>query len=284
MSEVRTRPKVQSVSSAVLSAAAAGAVVAASRVLASAVPSLISLRQELPHQTPASIQPAATLRRQLAIVPAAPNLPPVEAAKVAALLRAAARPYLIQNPAALEPSLAGLKQARTLDQVRHAERLVTAALECEHQVVFISAVTQACQNACRQIGFGTVETTTAAGGVVRVIATDPAGRTLVTEIEGPAEGEPRMATEVVGISDGSCHVILDAFDRALEAQGVRSGPPRRKYTGGVCQLATAREFVRRKVQKGSVAAGRDTVGSAEEAVRRAQRLNTARPARIQQRG
>jgi hypothetical protein len=92
-----------------------------------------------------------------------------------------------------------------------------------------------------------------------------------------------MATEVVGISDGSCHAILDGFDRALEAQGVRAGPPRRKYTGGVCQLAAAQEFVRRKVRKSSPPPAQQVQPGEEQAVRRAQRLNTARPARIQQR-
>lgn len=283
MSEVRRRPKVQSVSSAVLSAATTGAVMVASRALASAVSSLISSRQQMPHQMPRLIQPAAALRSQPVSVPAVGNLPPMEAAKATTLLRAAARPYLVQNPLALEPSLVALRQAATLAQVNRAERVLTAALECEHQTVFMSALTQACENAYRQIGFDALETASAPGRLVRVIGTDPAGRTLVTEIETSAEGEPQVATEVVGVSDGSCHAILDAFDRALEAQGVRSGPPRRKYTGGVCQLAAAREFVRRKVQKGSFDTGRDTANE-REAVRRMQRLNAARPARIQQRG
>ncbi len=217
-------------------------------------------------------------------VPVVGNLPPIEAAKATALLRAAARPYLVQAPVTLEGSLARLQQARTLEEVWHAERLLMAALENEHQTVFISALAQACGKACREIGFGTIETTITAGRVARVIATDPAGRTLVTEIEGSAEGEPAMATEVVGLSDDSCHAILDAFDMAMEAQGVRAGPPRRKHTGGVSQLAAAREFVRRKVHKGSISAERNTAGSGEEAVRRAQRLNATRLAPVQQRG
>jgi len=282
MSEVRTRPKIHSVSSAVVSAAAPDAIIAASRVLASAVPSLTSVPLGLLHHTPSLIQPAAALRSQPVNVPTVGNLPPVEAAKATTLLRLAARPYLVQNPAALEPSLEALKQARTLAQVSRAERLVAAALECEHQVVFVSALTRACENACRQIGFGAVEIVP--GKTVRVLATDPNGRTLVTEIEGSAEGEPRMATEVVGISDGSCHAILDAFDRALEAQGVRAGSPQRQLTGGVCQLAAAREFVRRKVRKSSPPLAWQVQPGTEREVRRAQRLNTARRERIQLRG
>jgi hypothetical protein len=49
----------------------------------------------------------------------------------------------------------------------------------------------------------------------------------------------------VGLHDGSCNEILDRFDAALAAEGVRAGAPRRSFTGGVCELAAAREFVRR---------------------------------------
>ena len=85
---------------------------------------------------------------------------------------------------------------------------------------------------------------------MRVIATDPAGRTLVTEIVNSRDGEPGLETEVVGVTDGSCNPILDAFDKALEAEGVHSAPPTRKFTGGVCELAAAREFVRKKISQG----------------------------------
>lgn len=283
MSEVRTRPRVQGVSSAVLSAAAAGAVVAASQVLASAVSSLVSLRRDVPREIPPLIQPVTAVRGQAVEVPDVANLPPIEAAKASALLRVVARPYLVQNPAALEAPLAALNQARTLGQVRQAEALLTAALESQHQAAFVSALKQACENACREIGFNAIEATSVPGRVVRVIATDPAGRTLVTEIEGNAEMEPRMATEVVGVSDDSCHGILDRFDRALEAQGVRGSAVRRKFTGGVCQLAAAREFVRRKVRKSSLPPAQRAQLEEKQALRRVQGLNKAHPARVQRR-
>jgi hypothetical protein len=53
----------------------------------------------------------------------------------------------------------------------------------------------------------------------------------------------------MGVTDGSCNEILDAFDRALEEAGVRAAPPKRKYTGGVCELAAARDYVLRKVRR-----------------------------------
>jgi hypothetical protein len=91
-----------------------------------------------------------------------------------------------------------------------------------------------------------------------VIATDPAGRSLVTEIGTLPSGEASLATEVVGVRDNSCGQILDRLDAILERLGVHAGPPQRKSTGGVCELAAARDLLRKKA-----------LGSA----RRAQRLN-----------
>jgi hypothetical protein len=90
------------------------------------------------------------------------------------------------------------------------------------------------------------------------VATDPAGRSLVTEIGTLPSGEASLTTEVVGVRDGSCGQILDRFDATLERLGVHAGPPQRRSTGGVCELAAARDLLRKKA-----------LGS----VRRAQRLN-----------
>ena len=54
---------------------------------------------------------------------------------------------------------------------------------------------------------------------------------------------------MVGFTDGRCHATLNRFDAAMEAQGVRTeGLPDRKWTGGVCELSMARDFIRRKVE------------------------------------
>jgi hypothetical protein len=71
--------------------------------------------------------------------------------------------------------------------------------------------------------------------------------------------------------------LLNEFDKALEEEGVRSIPPERRHTGGVCQLAATCEFLRRKVLP-SVKAPRQGGPSllsdrAQNAGRRAQRLS-----------
>ena len=102
------------------------------------------------------------------------------------------------------------------------------------------------------------------GGMRRVVATDQTGRALVTEIHpGDETRTPSVETELVGVTDGSCQDVLDLFDRALEEEGVvADASPKRKWTGGVCELSLAREFVRQQI----VPASRSATGGA--AVRR----------------
>jgi hypothetical protein len=122
-------------------------------------------------------------------------------------------------------------------------------IESSHTSVLRHALTLACTNAALKVGFGAVEALQAGNGTIRVIASDESGRALVSEISTAANGNPHIETEVLGVTDGSCNDMLDAYDRALEEEGVRSGVPRRKFTGGVCELGAAREFIRRKVRR-----------------------------------
>jgi hypothetical protein len=140
----------------------------------------------------------------------------------------------------------------------------------------------ACQQAAVRVGFDRLETLAGLRGELRLIASDPAGRTLVTEIRTGGNGDVGLETEVVGVSDGSCHEILDAFDRSLEAEGIRSAPSQRKFTGGVCELAAAREFVRRKVKRPTTQAP-PAVKTGREAIRRTQRLNRPLVAKVTER-
>lgn len=80
-----------------------------------------------------------------------------------------------------------------------------------------------------------------------------------------------MTTEIVGISDGSCKHIMDIFDRALRNQGVKSSIPKRRFTGGVCEMAAAKEFVQSKVKRESP--GTLSKNDNKRNIRRTQRLN-----------
>jgi hypothetical protein len=125
----------------------------------------------------------------------------------------------------------------------------TRQLETEHQPLVSQSLSLISQQASIAIGFASIQTSTTKNGVNRVIASDDRGRTLVTEIGTAPDGETTIATEVIGMSDPSCGQILDEFSKALEEAGVRSSPPERKSTGGVCETEAAKEFISRQPLK-----------------------------------
>jgi len=85
-------------------------------------------------------------------------------------------------------------------------------------------------------------------GERRIVATDNTGRGIVTEIRPDRNGQILLESEVIGVKDNSCQSLMEEFDRALEAGGVQSRASDRRATGGVLQLASAREFLRKKVE------------------------------------
>jgi hypothetical protein len=109
----------------------------------------------------------------------------------------------------------------------------------------LDAIAAACTAACAAVGFPAIEVQRVSNEEIRLVATDPAGHALVSEVTLNADGYPSLATEVVGVRDGSCNGILDRFDIAVAEAGIRSSPPARKFTGGACELAGARDAVRR---------------------------------------
>jgi len=209
------------------------------------------------------------------------NLSEVEATKVEALQEAAA--YQVEDPDGLEAPMRALQQASTPKAARQAKSEVMATLETEHHRLFTQRLVGACTRASEKAGFPNVETETRPDGVVRVVATNEAGHALVSEVDASPDEEPSLATEVVGVRDGSCTEMLDAFDEALEEEGVRASTPRRTFTGGVCQLAAAKEFVQRKLRAGASAKTDDTQTESNTSDRDDQRKRRQRRTRRQNR-
>ncbi len=282
MSEISSRARVQRVSGAASEAALTSGVV----LLAGLAAGLLGSLPRLPRQThsnqkaagPAGILPAAELaearrrtRDSAQKKLQAAGLPPLETARAAALLEVASVPYYVQDTQPVRQALGRMSTASSLAELAAAREACLRTIEFSHNQVLANALVMACSRACLTLGFDRLEVRSGSGETTRVIATNPAGKTLVTEITAGAA--PKMETEVVGVSDASCHAILDAFDAALEAEGVRSAPPQRRLTGGVCELAAAREFVRRKLRPAGPAispAGRPDGG---DELRRRRRLN-----------
>jgi hypothetical protein len=203
------------------------------------------------------------------------GLTPVEQAQISVLASIAASPYMALEDSVLRQSLGVLQNARTLVEVKHAEQALHKALDEGHQHIFVHALTTACASAAIKIGFSAIEASAGPLGKIIVTAMDTTGRALVTEIHADEHAEPTVETEVVGVADGSCNRILDAFDKALEEVGVRSAPPSRKYTGGVCDLAATRKFVASRLRPRQTSSVIQPAAG-QSAGRRSQRLNTSR--------
>lgn len=289
MSASTSRPHVQSVSGAALGAIAAGGAVVAAALIASIIDSLgsagrkayeLSAKQLKPNPVGA-LKPTLALRNeekafraQARAIVQQNALSEIEAAKISALAGIAATPYQVENSGPVRQRLSALCGAASLSDVQQARNALLKTIESEHQRLFVRALSLACSNAAVKAGFKTIQMASGPGGETRVIASDSAGRTLVTEIHSVPDRDTSVVTEVVGVADGSCNDILDAFDKALEEEGVRASRPRRKFTGGVCELAAARDFIRGKIKPSATSNPEQVAKSGDvAAARRSQRLN-----------
>jgi hypothetical protein len=143
-----------------------------------------------------------------------------------------------------------LRNAATIGDVKAAGlALADAAIDGHHQLV-TSGLQTAIRNAAAKIGFGKIEPLNSPLGsdIIRLAATDASGRSIVTEIEARPERDLKIAAEVVGVTDNACHQILDEFYSLLKEEGIEmSKPPRRKPTGGICELAATKAFLAKKL-------------------------------------
>ena len=257
MSEVSSRPRVRSVVSRAVDAQILGSV-PVGKVVETALRGLAceafaaQPAIECPRIERLIASPEAALQLAEMRVDAAARVQPsadrVVTEKAAALLSISQAPLAVR-PAAVAFHVERLMEARTIEAVHQAESDLVRAAKSEHSHVVSEALALSCRQASIDAGFVNVETTLGPGGDVRIVAADASGRALVSEIHrGDDTHAPSVETEVVGFTDGRCHATLDRFDASMEAQGVRTeGAPERKWTGGVCELGMARDFIRQKV-------------------------------------
>jgi hypothetical protein len=183
-------------------------------------------------------------------------------------------PFAAANPTTLKERLMALSMASTAREAVSARTLLMKEIAVQHNSVLTNTLTVACANAFKKIGFDSVRVLQTTGAKARLVATNSGGKTLVTEISPDDQFDISISTEVVSGCDSTTPQTLDAFDKALEEEGVRAGSPIRKHTGGVCELDTAREvssFLQQKVsprQDSGVEAN-----APDAALRRSQRLN-----------
>lgn len=137
-------------------------------------------------------------------------------------------------------SLAATLRARPIEEW-------AAIIRENHQQLFRETLLDAVARACRKLGC-TVEVS---GG--QLTAQDPGGRGLAVEISD----QGAVKAEVLGVADGSCHVLLDRFLQALESEGVQIAKVNeRRWTGGAPQTEAGRKWVAKRTARPAAVAQR----------------------------
>ena len=194
-----------------------------------------------------TIRPVSKIRSEFkALVPDLGPLASADDAKKVVFSALASSPFYMTDENGFKERIAALERSATIEEVRSAASGISEFLETGNQKVLAEAIRMACERASNRIGFTRFEAipVPVSSTQVRFAATDALGRTLVTEISAPLDGDVRVDTEVLGVSDDSCHKLLEEFHEALRREGVDiAGPPTRESTGGICTSAAAREFL-----------------------------------------
>lgn len=286
MSSISSRPRVKSVKTSLMSKNAIATTAQIIKSIASMVDEMSVQAQEafhdvaviLPEIDQESIKSIFELRQdyakynnQIKTKLSEYSLPKIEAQKLTSLLSIAVTPFVADLPT-IKSNLDTISTAQTETAIKSAHQNALFKLEQCNQTIMMNTLALACTNAANKVGFANVSTFIQSDKMVRHIASDKEGRSIVTEITTVNNGDIKLETEIVGMSDGSCIEILNAFDTALEKEGIRSIPTKRKYTGGVCELATSREFVRKNVIKKPISS-MNTNSRFNQNKRRTQKLN-----------
>jgi len=175
------------------------------------------------------------------------TIPEAKAITTATLSALGLSGFAVSDHAGLSNAMDALVAARSVVDAREKRAELLRFVEAEHRQLVIRSLTGACGAASIAAGFPQLRMVEGFGETnQRVIALNGKGQCLISEIRVPPDRQPVIETEIVGVSDGSCHGTVGVFSTALQRAGVRTGAPSRKATGGVCELAAAREFLRER--------------------------------------
>lgn len=110
-------------------------------------------------------------------------------------------------------------------------------LEAVHTKVFAANLAKVCATASLKVGFNLV-TIKPVNGKLEVIAKNHEGKHLVSEITVDSKtSRVDCNTETIGITDGSCKLIIKQFNDELKKLGVKIGNEKTTLTGGACQMS-----------------------------------------------
>ena len=256
MSEITSRPSLRSVAAAnCIAAIGTGQAILAGHVLQSLVAQVdpplarqwadgVAAPREHVLSVPAALGQQLTAERD-ALTASVGKLAPLTALKLSVLSGIDAAGY-VGKPSDIATPLRALANAADVTAAEHARAELFRTLQASHLDALLTTVARACTESSRSLAFNTVTIDATPDGLTRIVATDAAGRALVSEISVTGR-DVQVETEVVGVRDGSCTSLLDRYDAEMAAHGVQ-GDRTRRTTGGICQLNAARRMLNRLVK------------------------------------
>jgi hypothetical protein len=148
--------------------------------------------------------------------------------------------FKVEDGNAVRQAIKAITTSQNTNSLNRQIKALMNHLEVTHTRVFTSALARACVKASLSVGFKEVEVKNVLGKL-EIIASNSIGQRLVSEIEVDAKtGAVNMHTETIGMTDGSCSLVMNQFNHELKKMGVKIGSEKTKFTGGVCQMSYAR--------------------------------------------
>ena len=148
----------------------------------------------------------------------------------------------IENKELVEQVIEELLTANTLEQTTEKLSSAFAEIKREHAKVFTDTLSSAIMAASSTIGFSQVRLETVTPSLIRIIATDPKGINLISEIHTDASKKIDVLSELEGVTDGSCKTIMDEFNTELEKRGIVAVRKECKSTSGIAGLPYAKKM------------------------------------------
>lgn len=161
--------------------------------------------------------------------------------KAAALKTISSCDYQVQSPATIQQGITQIMQADAQQSFSRAVESVMNEIQAQHNQVFTHHLSSIVKEASIKSGFAKEVKVKVLNQKLSVIATNEHGQALLSEIQVDKKSQRLdLVTETIGISDGSCNVILQKFGEELEKAGVKYGESSSKWTGGACWLPNSK--------------------------------------------
>jgi len=168
------------------------------------------------------------------------GLSTLEATKVSVIATVSKMNFKVEEGKAVRQAMKALVNTREGNSLKKEVKSLMNHLEVSHTKAFSSALAKACVKASLAVGFKQVEVKDVLGKL-EIIATNSIGQRLISEIAVDARTNAvNVNTETIGMTDGSCSVIMNQFNNELKRMGIKIGTEETKFTGGVCQMSYAK--------------------------------------------